>query len=120
MIILFCQMFFKTGFVAYWKINQTYIAQKLCVNKANPKMHCNGECYLMKQLKKVDNSQDTNKNFPNSIVKLKTFDHFIVSKYVFKLNESGILKKHEQNSLNHSFSLSKGYLRSLYRPPEFI
>lgn len=29
------------------------ITQKLCVNKNKPQLHCNGKCYLSKQLKKA-------------------------------------------------------------------
>lgn len=32
--------------------NYDYIATKLCINKANPTLHCNGKCYLMKKLAK--------------------------------------------------------------------
>lgn len=119
-MILSWQMLFKTGFVVYWKINQADIAQKLCENRANPKMHCNGKCYLMKQLKKIEEPKSDDKNLPNSISKLKTIDYFIVTNYDFKLKEFDFLKSHRLVSLHHSFLLSKGYLKSLYRPPEFI
>lgn len=32
-------------------INTGYIVKNLCINKEKPKMHCNGKCYLAKQLK---------------------------------------------------------------------
>ena len=33
------------------------IADKLCVNKSNPQLHCNGKCYLSKQLKKSEENE---------------------------------------------------------------
>ena len=49
--------------VVNYLINEKYIAANLCVNKSNPMMHCNGKCYMAKQLKKAadDNAK---KNFP--------------------------------------------------------
>ncbi len=38
-------------FVEY-AINYDYISEVLCINKDKPEMHCNGKCYVMKQLKK--------------------------------------------------------------------
>jgi hypothetical protein len=32
---------------------QAYIAQTYCINKARPKLNCNGKCHLAKQLNKV-------------------------------------------------------------------
>lgn len=34
-----------------WKINQAELTEKYCENKAKPMLHCNGKCYLAKQLK---------------------------------------------------------------------
>ena len=33
-----------------FRANQSYIARTLCINRNNPQMHCNGKCYLCKQL----------------------------------------------------------------------
>jgi hypothetical protein len=32
-------------------LNKSYIAQVLCINKEKPQKHCNGKCYLARQLK---------------------------------------------------------------------
>lgn len=42
---------------AGFKINQQYIAATLCENRDKPSMHCNGQCYLRKQLNKTADSQ---------------------------------------------------------------
>jgi hypothetical protein len=31
-------------------MNQSYIAETLCVNRDKPMMHCNGKCYLSKKI----------------------------------------------------------------------
>ena len=45
------------GLCAYYQINKKEIAEKLCVNKDNPTLHCNGKCYLGKQLKKAEENE---------------------------------------------------------------
>lgn len=42
---------------AYYQINKKEIADKLCVNKNKPMMHCDGKCYLGKQLKKAEENE---------------------------------------------------------------
>ncbi|MNJ86572.1 hypothetical protein D3C87_40750 [compost metagenome] len=44
-----------------WKINQIRITELYCVNKDNPMMHCNGKCYLSKQLKKIEADYEESK-----------------------------------------------------------
>jgi hypothetical protein len=41
----------RLGILAYFTINQDYIARVLCLNKAKPEMGCKGKCFLAKQLK---------------------------------------------------------------------
>ena len=42
---------------ASYSINKKYIAEKLCVNREKPKMHCEGKCFLAKQLKQQGEEQ---------------------------------------------------------------
>lgn len=41
--------------------NYNYIVTELCVNKDKPQLHCNGKCYLMKQLKKQSTNNSSKK-----------------------------------------------------------
>lgn len=41
----------------YYHVNKTYISQQLCENRNNPQMHCNGHCYLSKQLQKAEHGE---------------------------------------------------------------
>lgn len=43
--------------VLEYAINYDYITKTLCVNKAKPKMQCNGKCHLMKELAKAAESE---------------------------------------------------------------
>jgi hypothetical protein len=42
---------------AYYQINKQEIIAKFCVNKNRPMMHCDGQCYLGKQLKKAEENE---------------------------------------------------------------
>jgi|GEM_PF-250776 len=45
------------GLCAYYQFNKNEIIAKFCVNKNKPMMHCNGQCYLGKQLKKAEENE---------------------------------------------------------------
>ncbi|MCX6215611.1 hypothetical protein [Spirosoma sp.] len=46
------------GTIAYYHLNQDYIARNLCVNRDKPQLHCNGQCYLARRLKAEQDRQD--------------------------------------------------------------
>jgi len=56
-IVILSQVFVNVGIGVYYHFNKAYITQKLCENKSNPKLHCNGHCYLSKQLKKAEEGE---------------------------------------------------------------
>ncbi|CAG5078742.1 hypothetical protein [Parvicella tangerina] len=63
-------MCYQVGYFAYFKANQDAIAEKYCVNKAKPEMHCNGHCHLQKELKNTqifaedDERNESNEQLP--------------------------------------------------------
>lgn len=46
------------GTIAYYHVNKAYIARVLCENRDKPQLHCDGQCYLAKQLKAQQDRQD--------------------------------------------------------------
>ncbi|MBD2756480.1 hypothetical protein [Spirosoma validum] len=46
------------GTIAYYHVNKDYIARVLCENRDKPQLHCDGQCYLAKQLKAQQDKQD--------------------------------------------------------------
>jgi len=50
----YSRLFVYAGF----KLNQTYIAAKLCENRNRPLLHCNGKCYLMKKIRQAEDKQN--------------------------------------------------------------
>ncbi|MFN8323352.1 MAG: hypothetical protein U0T74_11895 [Chitinophagales bacterium] len=56
-IVILSQVFVNVGIGVYYHLNKAYISQRLCENRNNPKLHCNGHCYLSKQLKKAEEGE---------------------------------------------------------------
>lgn len=63
---LMLQTFGKGLVLAEFMFNQDYIARVLCINKAKPKLACNGQCQLMKKME-----QETKKEQSGNAVKDK-------------------------------------------------
>jgi hypothetical protein len=79
LILLFSLVFQSVqnlGFVALYRLNKKFIAEKLCENKSRPQMHCEGKCCLKKQLAKSAREEKDNKS---SVVKNDNFVYEVVS-----------------------------------------
>ena len=113
------QLLFKTIYFAYWKINQIAITENYCVNKDKPKMHCNGKCYLTKQLEKVEETKQEKSKFPTEIFKYKFVDNFIFQEFQLAYKYDYFSKIKLKIIIPKSFSLSSGYLKDIYQPPKF-
>src|SRR5689334_3837532 len=56
LFVCFIAAAFNQWFVIIcFQINQATITKEYCVNKNNPAAHCNGHCYLNKQMNKEEN-----------------------------------------------------------------
>ncbi|MPT32050.1 MAG: hypothetical protein E2600_10385 [Chryseobacterium sp.] len=53
-------------------VNYDYISEVLCINKKKPELHCNGKCYLGKELAK-NSSEDSKSKSPTQ----KIIDYYI-------------------------------------------
>lgn len=40
--------------VVNYELNKAHITAQYCVNKAKPRLHCNGQCHLAQQLRKAE------------------------------------------------------------------
>lgn len=62
-----------------YKLNKTYIAQNLCINRLNPDSECNGKCYLMNQLNGMSKNSPSDNAQPITFNVYETVPHEIVS-----------------------------------------
>lgn len=97
-----------------YAVNINYIANVLCINKDEPKMQCNGKCYLNKQLKKA-NDEEKGENLP---VRINWKDYPVGFIDVFSLKFSSL---HVITSVD-SFALiflTSGFSSQIFHPPKF-
>ena len=59
-LLLMSQTFSHWFVVMNFKLNQDFIAKKLCENRLRPKLNCNGNCVLMKKLKQQEKEEQSN------------------------------------------------------------
>ena len=102
--------------MADYVINYKHISQDLCENKDKPWMHCNGKCYLKKEIKKVmgdDNPNRKTTNLPQ--LKLKEYARYyrihLLKKYFSFYNFVSIKTCYIVQKTN------KGFLSDLIKPP---
>ncbi len=92
----------------YYHINKEYISQKLCENRNNPAMHCNGHCFLSKQLKKAEErATKQSQSIKNQEEQVLVFDEKEMVAPVFNLQCIGLAKPYLQaNSFSSAFGIS--------------
>jgi hypothetical protein len=101
--------------VVDYVVNFEYISKVLCVNKAKPKMQCNGKCHLMKELAKTSESEtpiSSSKKIASQEFEVLFFEEiksFKITSIYFDKNQF----------LNSNYSDLYSYLNSdsVFRPP---
>lgn len=51
-ICLVLQTFTSLSFLTFYQFNKSLISEVFCVNKSKPSLHCQGKCFIKKQLAK--------------------------------------------------------------------
>lgn len=99
-----------------YAVNYNYISEVLCVNKNNVELHCNGKCYLSKQLSKV-NDVDSSPLNKTKIPGQKLLDIYILP------DIAGINTAENTFLLHFDFLFISEYsflfLKHIFRPPVF-
>ncbi|WP_246008754.1 hypothetical protein [Chryseobacterium lactis] len=102
--------------VVEYAVNYDYIKNVLCVNKSKPELHCNGKCYLSKELAKANDTE----SLPFNKVKnsgQKILDIYILPE-ITKVAVTGKIP-----FFNFSFTYKTDYsflfLKHIFRPPVF-
>ncbi len=103
--------------VAEYVMNYDYIVNVLCENKDKPQMHCDGKCFLSKQLAKESEKSDKNPFRENrSMSEIQPMVYF---QPFFKLD----FRSDAQNKALDNFDTSQGLISLLFtsdisHPPE--
>lgn len=114
-ILLFCTLlatFSKGLLVLCFDVNEQYIAQELCVNKSNPGMHCNGHCYLSKQLDKEEK--------PGSPLSNSSKEKFEIQLFVVSAAQMNFAQAIHSTSFSSGASHfhTQEVLLNCFRPPQ--
>jgi hypothetical protein len=114
MLLMFAQTFSKWFVVIEYKLNKDFIAKNLCVNKAKPKLHCNGKCQMMKKLaeeEKQNSSSNSNNNIKIKVLEL-VFCHEVNKAYVPAPTSATLSYNEEPPLLKHDAPIG-----SIFHPP---
>lgn len=116
--ILLLVLFFGytfSGILTYadYYVNKEYIAEVLCVNKDKPDMHCEGNCFLGKQLEKENNEQSPVNTSHKSVNEIQLFSA-VVPDFSFLYSATA----HETERINfYLFPVTDKHITSIFRPP---
>lgn len=114
--LLSWQIVFQFSYIVYWKINQKAITNLFCENKDKPMLHCDGNCYLKKQLEKAE----SNKNkLPPVLKKLRFETETTLEDYfVFEKNPQNVIgNSSEKLPFNSFIFLPKSCRNQVFHPP---
>ena len=89
--------------------------KKACVNKAKPKMHCNGKCQMMKKLKKQEGNSQANLPAP-----IFNQNELVLSSKSFFPSLYFVNVIYTYTFYTYTDDFSSNYLASIFRPPSHI
>lgn len=118
-IILFLSLSFqsvvKLGIVAWYEVNKTYVATVLCENKDKPQMKCCGKCFVNKQMKKVDEGSNSEKQLPGKTAKAETPEYIMPFAQLHNL----VFFQQEDKVYNGHYTGTTGFeiAGSVFHPP---
>lgn len=102
--------------VIEYAVNYDYIVKVLCINKSRPEVHCNGKCYLSKELAKTNDSESS------PFKKLKSSGQKILDTYILP-ETAEIITTEKQPFFNFNFTYETAYsflfLTHIFKPPVF-
>lgn len=110
------QCFYNLGVIAYYKLNQEYIAEMLCINKEKANVACHGQCFLKKNINLTDEPTPEDTGLPATTQQVE-FPLFLISELTYKLDVA--LKFIEGNG-HYSPGSSSNHSSILFRPPAFF
>jgi hypothetical protein len=99
-----------------YELRKDYIIQNYCVNKNRPELHCDGKCYLAKQIKTTEQQEQQQKGadfnrYLFGVEFIETQNEIIV----FHLSKTKLLTNFEYRD-----SLSQKHLSSVFHPPSVV
>jgi hypothetical protein len=115
LIFAFAIQTFKGGFVIFDYYSNTAAFAKNCINKAKPKLHCNGKCQMMKKMAEEEkkDQQIPERKFENKIEVLS-------AKYFTTTVQPGASQMILLTYNNHLCAREVKMPRSFFHPPSAL
>lgn len=111
-LLVFAQTFSKWFVVIEYDLNKEFISKNLCINKARPKLHCNGKCQMMKKLAEEEKQNSSNNNTTRTKIQEIVFSDEITSPALPAINYITLSYNEEPPLLKH-----RSPVISIFRPP---
>lgn len=99
--------------VLNYHINKKSITEKYCENRDKPQMHCNGHCYLAKQLKQAEEKDAPVPNFNH----LKELSPYLATTYE-NIRFNYITVEKTRQIFYHVTSPLEACSGAVFQPPE--
>jgi hypothetical protein len=102
-----------------FKINQEYIAQTLCVNKAKPQSNCHGSCHLNKQIKLAEAKEKEANQIPSVLTEKTEVVYFTFPNFGVNLIKREILLSKEELNAFYLMGKTPFFVHEIFHPPSF-
>lgn len=113
--ILSMQCIYQLGVITYFKLNQEYISQYLCINKEKPTSRCHGQCFL----DKLDIAEDKGSDGSTLPVSNQKVDApvFLISE-TYAAEET--LQRTEESNSPYLLLITSAHHAAPFRPPALL
>lgn len=119
-LIIVSHAFSGLGVLAWFKVNQVYIAANLCENRDRPEKGCNGNCVLEKNLRIAD-AKPQDEQLPSSPTSAKSSDRLPLFFVLGLWNQSFFKPLVSFSCKRYDYlksDLLTGFLFPVLRPPQ--
>ena len=93
-----------------FNLNKTYIAKVLCINRDKPQMHCDGKCFLKKEMNRNADQQSNDQKSINTYSSIVLFVEQPLQQNFFS-------EKGKPTAWVFQTYFSPGFLTTAERPP---
>jgi hypothetical protein len=90
--------------------------KKACINKAKPKMQCNGKCQMYKKINKQENSSTSETQAP----KFNLTEPVLSSKSFFPTYLVATYYTSQNYKIHFKINYKSNYCSSIFHPPSFL
>lgn len=115
--VILMQAWIRTAWTIDYQWRRS-IYEKKCENKARPQLHCDGKCYLLKQIKKSESpdGNDAYPPLPEAFRQVKEITLFLETLWGWRIGALS-MTKHLVNR-PYRFPLLKSETFGIFHPPE--